>query len=210
MLTIIDCGIGNTGSIVNMVRKVGGDAIITNSVAEIKEATAIILPGVGAFDHGMNKLNKSGLIPLLRDKVFSDKIPLLGICLGMQLMFDSSEEGCLPGLGWVSGDVKRFDFSTLKPETNFKLPHMGWNIVSPLSNQSFFGDKEEEQRFYFVHSYHVVCKKHSDVLATSAYGYNFTCAVKKENICGVQFHPEKSHQFGMNFFRNYLREIDHA
>jgi len=210
MLVILNYGMGNPTSILNMVKKVGGEAVISSDAEVISKATAFILPGVGSFDNGMKRLEDLEITPILHKKVIQDKTPFLGICLGMQLLFESSEEGQSEGLCWVSGEVKRFDSSGEEQAKQLKIPHMGWNVVTPYCKQTIFGDKDEEQRFYFVHSYHVVCDNQNDVLASTVYGYEFTCAVKKENIYGVQFHPEKSHRFGMNFFRNYLREIDHA
>ena len=207
MIKVIDYGMGNTASIVNMIRKLNGAAELCSSPEQLNNATAIILPGVGSFDNGMTKLKNLKFIEALYGKVFLEKIPLLGICLGMQLLFEKSEEGSLCGLSWIKGSIKRFSFSKLKLSSNLKVPNMGWRIIEPNSNKNLFLDLENEARFYFVHSYYVDCFNHSDILATSTYGHQFTCAIRRDNIWGVQFHPEKSHKFGFTFFKNFLREI---
>ncbi len=212
MIVILDYGMGNTASVLNMVRKAGGDAIVTSELDLIKSASAIIMPGVGSFDNGMSKLNNLGLSIIIIQKVLVEKTPFIGICLGMQMLFERSDEGQLPGLGWLAGDVTRFDFSVLDDEVGqrLKVPHMGWNVVKPVEFETLYGKLKREPRFYFVHSYHVNCKDVGDILATSFYGYEFTCSVRKDNIWGVQFHPEKSHRFGLQFFRNFLKEYKHA
>jgi glutamine amidotransferase len=204
MIVILDYGMGNPGSILNMLRKAGGDAVITCDKDKIDQAQAIILPGVGAFDNGMQKLNKLNLIELLNKKVIEDQVPFLGVCLGMHLLFESSEEGTLSGLCWIDGSVTRFNFSEIVGRSRLKVPHMGWNLVYPEHTEGLFGDLTDEARFYFVHSYHVNCKDKSNISATSNYGYKFTCAVQKNNIFGAQFHPEKSHRFGLAMFKNFL------
>nr|WP_320017314.1 imidazole glycerol phosphate synthase subunit HisH [uncultured Desulfobacter sp.] len=197
---------GNTGSIINMIRRVGGDAIISADDQDISTAAALILPGVGAFDNGMEKLRASGLLPVIEKRIFDDKIPILGICLGMQLLFESSEEGAFEGLGWIPGQVKRFNFSDTS-QAGLKIPHMGWNEIQPANNHLLFAGLESEARFYFVHSYHIVCDVDKYSIAKAVYGYAFTCAVQNDNIYGVQFHPEKSHRFGMGLFKNFLENI---
>ena len=206
MITILDYGMGNTASILNMIHRVGGDAVISSDPQQILGANALILPGVGAFDNAMQKLNDSGLVKLIRQRVLEDKIPFLGICLGMHLLFDSSEEGTLPGLGFIPGAVRRFDFSGLDIQ-KLKIPHMGWNVVYPQNDSRLFDGFEKDPRFYFVHSYHAVCTDSSHVAATCDYGYQFTCAVQKDNIFAAQFHPEKSHKFGMQLFKNFLEQL---
>ncbi|MFV7784439.1 imidazole glycerol phosphate synthase subunit HisH [Shewanella marisflavi] len=211
MLVIIDYGMGNSGSILNMIRKVGGEAIITADSESIKKATGIILPGVGSFDNGMRCLKNLGILNDLEKKVFVEKVPFLGICLGMQMLMTNSEEGQLPGLGWISGKAKRFNFSEIKDykeSHRLKVPHMGWNIVSPNGNQKLFSGIVEEIRFYFVHSYAVECEDEVNVIARSNYGYDFVCAVNKNNIYGVQFHPEKSHKFGIQLIKNFLELVN--
>lgn len=210
MIKIIDYGMGNTASMLNMIHKAGGNAELCSDVTTINNASAIILPGVGSFDNGIKKLTETGFKEILEMKVLNEKIPFLGVCLGMQLLFDQSEEGKLDGLGWINGNVTRFDFSNLHEKKGLKIPHMGWNIVKPKSYDNIYSDLENEARFYFVHSYHVNCVNKSNILAISHYGYEFTCSVRLGNIWGVQFHPEKSHRFGIQFFKNFLRLTNNA
>jgi glutamine amidotransferase len=210
MIVIIDIGIGNIKSIENMLNKIGAEVVISSKPDIVSSASAIIFPGVGSFDHGMNKLNESGLLPILVNKVLEGNVPFLGICLGMQLLFDRSEEGVLPGLGWLSGTVKKFNFSNVKLNKALKVPHMGWNIVNPTNYDDLYGNLQQEARFYFVHSFHVNCRDESDIHAKSNHGYSFTCSVHRNNIWGVQFHPEKSHRFGFEFFKNFLMVVKSA
>jgi glutamine amidotransferase len=210
MIKIIDYGMGNTASMLNMLRKVGGKAELCAIPSELNSATAIILPGVGSFDNGISKLANSGFLEALHSKVIKEKIPFLGVCLGMQLLFEKSEEGKLSGLRWMEGDVKRFDFSDIQLNRRLKVPHMGWNVVTPKTYEGLFSGLEDEARFYFIHSYYVNCSNASDVLATANYGHEFTCSVRHDNIWGVQFHAEKSHRFGIQFFKNFLKEIGYA
>jgi imidazole glycerol-phosphate synthase subunit HisH len=201
MVIIIDYNIGNIGSIVNMLKKIGVKAKLSSDKHEIASAERLILPGVGAFDNGMKNLNTSGFVEVLNKRVLEDKVPILGICLGMQLLMDSSEEGVEKGLGWISGEVKKFRFG--ENSDNLKVPHMGWNIVNPVNKNTLYKEFSEESRFYFVHSYHAVCKNRSNILAESNYGYKFTSSIYNGNIFGVQFHPEKSHKFGMKLLKNF-------
>jgi len=203
MIVILDYGMGNTGSILNMIRRIGGQALIASDEAAIMSASAIILPGVGSFDNGMQKLHSCGILVHLEQRVLQEKVPFLGICLGMQLLFEKSQEGAMGGLGWIAGEVKRFDFSGLEKK-ELKVPQMGWNLVKPAHYETLFKGLEKEARFYFVHSYHAVCSSQENALGVSEYGYPFVSAVQKENIFGVQFHPEKSHRFGMTLFKNFL------
>jgi glutamine amidotransferase len=191
---------GNTASILNMLRKIGVEAEISLEEEKIRSSKAYILPGVGAFDNGVTKLRSSGLFEILEEMVNHEKKPFLGICLGMQMLFDSSEEGTERGLGWLPGDVSRFDFSSISNSN--KIPHMGWNEVSVEKENPLFNGLTDENRFYFVHSFHVNCSDPSNISGTSHYGYNFPCSVQKGNIFGAQFHPEKSHRFGMQFMKN--------
>lgn len=200
MIVIIDIGVGNVGSMLNMLRKVGVEGCISSDPDEINNSTALILPGVGAFDHVVEALNRSNLKEVIENKVLKEKVPFLGVCVGMQLLFEKSEEGTLAGLGWIPGEVKKFQLQ------NLKVPHMGWNIVRTTQENSLLPITEEEQRFYFVHSYHAHCDKEY-AIGTSQYGYDFVCAVKRDNIFGVQFHPEKSHRFGMELFKRFAEEI---
>lgn len=201
MIAIIDYGCGNLGSIKNMVRKIGGEAIVTSNIEEIKTASKIILPGVGSFDTGMNNLKQSGFIEVLKNKAFVEKVPFLGICLGMQMMCKDSEEGTEKGLGWFDAHTIKFKFE--KGSKN-KIPNMGWKNVIQKKESLFFKDMYENPRYYFVHSFFVQCNSEKDILTTSEYGKEYVSAFEKENLCGVQFHPEKSHKFGMKLFSNFL------
>jgi glutamine amidotransferase len=194
---------GNVGSIANMIKRVGSSAIISRDPEVISTAAKLILPGVGAFDSGMQNIDKFGLRPILNEKVLHDKTPILGICLGMQLFTRSSEEGACPGLGWIDAETIRFPKST--PDfPKLRIPHMGWNSALPAKESSLLGDMPDTPRFYFVHSYYVACRNPSDVLMTTKYGVSFTSAVNKDNIWGTQFHPEKSHCFGMQLIKNFV------
>jgi glutamine amidotransferase len=201
MICIIDYGMGNLASIANMLKKIGSRGVISGDPAVISDAEKLILPGVGAFDSGMRNLSERGLLPVLTEKVCVEKIPLLGICLGMQLLTTRSDEGKLPGLGWISAETRRFEFPI---ESGLKIPHMGWNTIKVEKDSSLLCGCEGEQRFYFVHSFHVVCNNNEDVLSTTSYGGDFVSAVARENIYGVQFHPEKSHRFGMGLMKNFV------
>ncbi len=200
MITIVDYTLGNLNSVANMIRHVGSQCRITNDPDEVVRAEKLLLPGVGAFDRGMEALHESGIAEALSVAVLERRVPILGICLGMQLMTKRSEEGRLPGLGWLDADVVKFRF----PEgAGLKIPHMGWNTLS-IRHDNPLIRPADRQRFYFVHSYHVVCSNQSDVLATCGYGYDFVAAFAHNNIFGAQFHPEKSHRFGMAVMRNFL------
>ncbi len=198
-VTIIDYGLGNLGSIANMVRKCGGSSEITADLHVIANAERILLPGVGAFDSGMQNIARAGMCDLLRHKALVDRVPFMGICLGMQLMTHGSEEGRLPGLGLVNASCKRF----VLPET-LRVPHMGWNTVTQTRPSRFYTLTDPETRFYFVHSYHVVCDGPALPLLTCDYGGPFTAAFEQDNIIGVQFHPEKSHSFGKELLSGFL------
>ena len=201
-IIIIDYGLGNLGSIRNMLKKIGAEGTISSNVSDIERAEKLILPGVGNFDQGMRNLETLGLLPVLEDKVIQKKTPILGICLGMQLFARKSEEGESSGLGWIDAEVVRFKFDD--KERNLKIPHMGWNLIKIERKDTLFGEMYLESRFYFVHSYHMVCKNESDILAKTFHGHEFPSAVRKENIYGVQFHPEKSHKFGMKLLANFV------
>lgn len=200
MISIINYGLGNLGSIKNMLKKIGFDSIIINSPEELKQATKIILPGVGSFDTGMKNLLEGGWIKPLNDKVLIDKTPVLGICLGMQLMCRGSEEGSLEGLNWIEADVKKFKFE----DKSIKVPHMGWNFCFPEKDSKLLNDTLTDRRYYFVHSYFVSNDNEQDTLFKSNYGINFTSAFEKNNIIGMQFHPEKSHKFGLSILKNFV------
>lgn len=200
MIVIIDYGAGNVGSVKNMIKRIGFETKITSDIDEINMASHIILPGVGSFDFGMNQLYKHNLLSVLDKKVFIDKIPILGICLGMQLMAKSSEEGTKKGLGWFDAKVVKFKNDI----TNIKIPNMGWNYIYVKKKSKLLDQKAKDLRFYFTHSYYVKVNNENDVLAITDYGGSFTSAIEKDNIFGVQFHPEKSHKYGLTLFKKFL------
>lgn len=200
IILIADYGMGNMGSIVNMFKKVGGKAEICSDPERIAVAAKLVLPGVGAFDHGMLGLQASGLREPLEEAILRRNAPVLGICLGMQMMLESSEEGHIPGLGWISGRVARIPSGT----DCLRVPHMGWNTVLPVRDNPLLPANEGAQRFYFVHSYKVECADPLDVLGVTEYGGEFCSAFSRGNIYGVQFHPEKSHAYGMAMFKRFL------
>lgn len=203
MIVIVDYGMGNLGSILNMLKKIGAPAQVSCDPLEIERADKLILPGVGAFDNGMQKLAELGLLPVLNHTVLERKTPTIGLCLGMQLLMQRSEEGTLPGLGWLEGETVRFRFDG--DETKLKIPHMGWNSSVIQRSSPLSAGLGTEARFYFVHSYHVVCQRAEDVVATTNYGYDFASIVQRGNIMGTQFHPEKSHKFGMKLLANFAK-----
>jgi glutamine amidotransferase len=200
MIVIIDYGMGNVGSIQNMLAWIGIESTVSSEPAVIEAADRFILPGVGAFDTGMRNLAERGLVDLLGRVVIGQGRPLLGICLGMQLLGNGSEEGSLPGLGWLDAVSRRFCFEP--PRALLKVPHMGWNTIQPLKPGPLF-EGLVDPRFYFVHSYHLVCSDQAEVLANAEYGFPFAAAVGRGRVYGVQFHPEKSHRFGMALLRNF-------
>jgi imidazole glycerol-phosphate synthase subunit HisH len=201
MIVIVDYGIGNLNSIRNMLKKIGVPSVISASPDEIRRSEKLIMPGIGAFDAGMARLTESGLIPLLDEKVLVEKTPLLGICLGMQLMTRGSEEGVLPGLGWIPATTRKFDRAS---DPDLKVPHMGWNVARPEKASPLLEDCPEEPRFYFTHSYYVHCDNPEDRLFTVQHGATiFDAGFEHGNLMGVQFHPEKSHRFGMWFLKNF-------
>lgn len=204
MITIVDYQMGNVGSIKNMLKKVGAESVISGDPDVLRKATKLILPGVGAFDTGMRHLADSGLIGVLNELVLEKQVPVLGICLGMQLLSRKSEEGTLPGLGWIAADTVKFQLPELR------VPHMGWNTLRPTNGSVLFQGYQEEPRYYFVHSYHVVCDDPHDAAGITHYGTDFTAAVQRANVMGAQFHPEKSHKFGMQLFRNFVAAFNGA
>jgi glutamine amidotransferase len=197
MIAIINYGTGNLQSIANMLGKLGHNSIITNKYEDIQSADKLILPGVGAFDTGMSRLEEFGLIQILNKEVLDKKKPVLGICLGMQLMAKGSEEGRLPGLGWIDAEFKRFN-------TVLPIPNIGWNTVKILNESRLTKGLTNDSRFYYVHSYHAVCHTSEIALMSSVYDYEYISAYESGNIVGVQFHPEKSHLFGMTLLKNFI------
>lgn len=203
MIIIIDYGMGNLGSIKNMLKKVGADFKLSSSVDDIRNASKLILPGVGSFDKGIQNLKEYGYFDLIKEKVIKENTPILGICLGMQLLGKSSEEGVENGFGFVDAVAKKFSF---EGNNKLKVPHMGWNLVNIKKENDIYQGIDGEQRFYFVHSFAIQCNDDKDILTSSSYGYGFVSSFQKNNIIGAQFHPEKSHKFGINFFKNFVEK----
>ncbi len=199
----MDYGVGNLASIKNMFKKINVESIISSKKSDILQAEKLILPGVGAFDTCSQKLAESDLLPSLNQRVLIDKVPVLGICVGLQLLLERSEEGVLPGLGWIKGSIVKFNAAKMTPE--LKIPHMGWTDVTAVKGSKLFDGMYESPRFYFVHSYHPSVMNEEDALVQATYGYPFTAGVERGNIMGVQFHPEKSHKFGMKLLENFAR-----
>ena len=201
MIGIIDYGLGNIKAFSNIYKSLDIKYKIVQKSEELKDITKIILPGVGAFDDAMNKFNESGLRDGVEKMVLNEKKPLLGICVGMQILAESSDEGTEKGLGWINASVKIFDTKTINHDT--KLPHMGWNTIDiQPKNEPLFQDLEQQARFYFLHSYYFQCED-SNIIAETEYGEKYTSAVRSDNIYGVQFHPEKSHQNGVRLLSNF-------
>lgn len=205
MIVIVDYGVGNLGSIKNMFKKIGVKAEPSSDPAVLRDAEKLILPGVGAFDVGMRQLRERGLIGLLNELVLEKKVPVLGHCLGLQLMTKRSAEGVESGLGWIDAECVRFKFEV--DQAHLKVPHMGWNVLDICRPHPLVADLGSEARFYFVHTYHIVCANESDVVAYTDYGYDFASVIQRGNIVGAQFHPEKSHKFGMQFLRNFAERV---
>lgn len=201
MIVIIDYGLGNLNAFVNVYKKLDIPVKIAKVASDLDGVTKIILPGVGAFDHAMTKLNESGMRAKLDELVLEKKTPVIGICVGMQILAKSSDEGILPGLGYIDGVVRKFDTSSFKQKTH--LPHMGWNDIVPQSGQALFKNLDQEPLYYFLHSYYFECNQKENAIATACYGAEFVCAVNHENVYGVQFHPEKSHHYGVQLLKNF-------
>jgi glutamine amidotransferase len=201
MIAIVDYGLGNILAFANMYRRLGIEVSVAREPAQLEQATRLILPGVGAFDHAMQLLNGSGMRETLDARVLGAKVPVVGVCVGMQMLAEGSDEGVERGLGWIPGRVR--GFRSLQLERPLPLPHMGWNDVAPRPGSALFRTMESEARFYFLHSFFFECSRPEDVAATSSYGIDFSCAVGAGNIHGVQFHPEKSHHFGAQLLRNF-------
>jgi glutamine amidotransferase len=202
MIAIIDYGMGNLKSVKRKMDRIGVESIITSDPEEIKKSYKIILPGVGHFAKAVSEIKSRGLWDLLSDQVIVEKKLVLGICLGMQLMAKHSEEGDTDGFGWIDADVVRFKVSDTK---KFKVPHTGWNTINPIKDSLLLGSINSDSEFYFVHSYHLKCNNSDDIIAETIYDYYFTSAFQKENLYGVQFHPEKSHDAGEIMFRNFIK-----
>lgn len=203
MIVILDYGMGNLHSILKAFKRIGVDAMVSSRIEDIEKATKFILPGVGHFKKGMENLRKLGFVDILNKKVIQDKTPLLGICLGMQLLTKHSEEGDAKGLGWFDAETIKLNF----PDPKFKIPHMGWDTLNIKKQNTIFSDVEEDALFYFVHSFHVKCNDPENILSTTTYGLEFVSAIQKENILGMQFHPEKSHKNGLQILKNFAGKI---
>ena len=201
MIVIVDYRVGNIQAFLNVYKRLKIEATTARDAGGLQGATRMILPGVGDFDQAMRRLDQSGMREALDELVLEKRVPVLGVCVGMQMLARSSDEGTLPGLGWVAGDVK--SFRSLPCAETLPLPHMGWNDVRPVPGTRLFDQLESEARFYFLHSYYFRCDQADDVIAVSSYGSEFCSAVGSENIFGVQFHPEKSHRWGTRLLRNF-------
>lgn len=201
MIHIVDYGLGNIQAFVNMYKRLGIESVTARAAVDLDNAKKIILPGVGAFDHAMKLLAASGMRERLDDLVLAQRVSVLGICVGMQILANASEEGVEQGLGWIPGRV--CSFSGNPAAAVLPMPHMGWNDVIPAIGSPLFKGLENDARFYFLHSYYFECSDSLNVTATTDYGIRFDCAVQNDNVFGVQFHPEKSHHWGATLLKNF-------
>ena len=201
MVTIVNYGLGNIQAFVNIYRRLNIDVCIADNAGQLHGARKIVLPGVGAFDWAMTRLNASGMRDKLDQLVLVDRVPVIGICVGMQIMAKRSDEGTMEGLGWIDAEVKKFDVSGFEQRTH--LPHMGWNTITPFRDSSLFAGMEMPPRFYFLHSYYFLPHSRDVILAETEYGIRYCSAVQYETMYGVQFHPEKSHQWGVQLLKNF-------
>jgi glutamine amidotransferase len=207
LIHVVDYGLGNVEAFLNLYKRLGYPATRAKVASDLENASKIILPGVGSFDYAMKLLNTSGMRPMLEKLVLGNKVPILGVCVGMQILANSSDEGSLAGLGWL--DARVLAFSKNEKAQSLPVPHMGWNHCSPKLGHPLFSGFKAEPSFYFLHSYYFKCEKNEDISATANYGMNFCSAVSRNNIHGVQFHPEKSHDFGERLLKNFA-EIPHV
>ena len=203
MITLIDYGVGNIFAFQNVYKRLDIPTKIAKSAADLNDVEKLILPGVGSFDYAMNQLNNSGMREKLDELVLEKKVPVIGICVGMQMMGNRSDEGELDGLKWIDAEILKFDERLIQQRT--KLPHMGWNDVNPIEDHPLFIGLEKEAIFYFLHSFYFKCNNSNDSIANSEYGISFSSAVNHNNIYGIQFHPEKSHQYGEKLLHNFAK-----
>ena len=203
MIAIIDYGLGNIRAFANVYHNLNIPLIVAKKKEDLQEATKLLLPGVGAFDYAMQRINDSGMREIIDQKVLVDRIPVLGICVGMQMLANKSEEGVLLGLGWIDGEVKKFRLAS--GITTMKIPHMGWNTVMPMHGNGLLSGLDNESRFYFLHSFYFKCANACNTIATTDYNGEFASAVNSNNVYGVQFHPEKSHQWGIRLLENFAK-----
>jgi glutamine amidotransferase len=203
MITLIDYGVGNIFAFQNVYKRLDIPTKIAKTATDLLNAEKLILPGVGSFDYAMGQLNASGMREKLDELVLEKKVPVIGICVGMQMMGNRSDEGKLEGLKWIDSEILKFDESIIQQRT--KLPHMGWNDVTPVKNHPLFIGLEKEAIFYFLHSFYFKCNNPTDSIAVSEYGLSFSSAVNRDNVYGIQFHPEKSHQFGEKLLHNFAK-----
>lgn len=201
MITIVDYGLGNIQAFLNVYKRLNIEAQAATTADALRDATKVILPGVGHFDHAMRRLQESGMRETLNNLALEERVPVLGVCVGMQMLAHSSEEGDLPGLGWIDGRVR--GFASWEGAADLPTPHMGWNDVRPTCANPLFGRLESDGRFYFLHSFFFECANPDDALAIAEYGSEFSAAVNSRNVYGVQFHPEKSHHFGTQLLKNF-------
>jgi glutamine amidotransferase len=201
MITIVDYGLGNIQAFLNVYKRLNIEATTANCAEGLRGASKVILPGVGAFDHAMERLEESGMRETLNDLALEQRVPVLGVCVGMQMLAHGSDEGKLTGLGWIPGRVRAL--RSRESLADLPSPHMGWNDVRPARVSPLFDQLESDARFYFLHSYYFHCERNEDIAAVSRYGDDFSCAVSSGNIHGVQFHPEKSHHFGTRLLKNF-------
>ena len=203
MITLIDYGVGNINAFVNVYKRVDVPVKVAKNAQDLEGAQKLILPGVGHFDHAMSQLNNSGMRTKLDELVLEKKIPVIGICVGMQMMGNYSDEGNMEGLKWIDASVKKFDETKINQVT--RLPHMGWNDVKPKKDVALFKGLEKDAIFYFLHTYYFECNNPDDIMAVSDYGIEFACAAHHENKYGIQFHPEKSHHYGEMLLHNFAK-----
>lgn len=204
MIVIIDYGMGNLGSVLKSLNRINAVSKISTSIEDIKKADKLILPGVGHFANGMKRLKEYNYLDILNERVLTEGVPILGICLGMQLFAKHSEEGDISGLGWIDANIKRFD---VDDKVKWKVPHMGWNSINIKKENPLLEGITQDELFYFVHTYHMNCSNKKDILSTTEYSYEFTSCVQNKNIYGTQFHPEKSHDKGLEILNNFAFKI---